>query len=76
MLDKDFFLNIEKFASATKLNGSFRYVPVENISKEILELIETILIGFFKPELNDSKKNINVKEVDSMPTKTEVCNLK
>ena len=59
-----------------KKNGSFKYVPVENISKEILELIETILIGYFKPELNDSKKNINVKEVDYMPTKTEVCNLK
>ena len=50
-----------------KKNGSFKYVPVENISKEILELIETILIGYFKPELNDSKKNINVKEVDSIP---------
>tara|TARA_B100001029_G_C14849409_1_gene332855 strand:+ start:23 stop:628 length:606 start_codon:yes stop_codon:yes gene_type:complete len=59
-----------------KKNGSFKYVPVENISKEILELIETILIGFFKPELNDSKKNINVREVDTMPTKTEICNLK
>ena len=58
-----------------KKNGCFKYVPVKNISKEILELIETILIGFFKPELNVSKKNINVREVDSMPIKTEVCNL-
>tara|TARA_S200000501_G_C20540883_1_gene619994 strand:+ start:62 stop:640 length:579 start_codon:yes stop_codon:yes gene_type:complete len=51
-----------------KQNGSIKYVPVEDISKEKLDLIETLLIGFFKPELNDSKKNINVKEVNRITT--------
>ena len=50
-----------------KEKGTFKLLTLEKINAYDLNMIETILIAFFKPVFNDSKKNVVAKGVDVIP---------
>ena len=55
-----------------KSNGLFKIIPLKDISDEKLELLETIMISFFQPVFNDSKKDIMVREKVAIPYHMEI----
>ncbi len=50
--------------SYIKNKGTIKIYELKNIKEENINLIESILISFFKPNFNDSKKNLILEETN------------